>query len=107
MKFYGAGTIRFGFTGMYAYAGSEEDYFDRHAYLRVALAPVLLWGILFLILCFLVPSDWLGVAYFLQMINVGGAAGDLYVSVLFGRCRQPIWIRDTGVEMFVYAPDRT
>ena len=33
----------FGFTLMYAYAGSRA-YFGKYAYLSIALAPVVLWG---------------------------------------------------------------
>ena len=42
MKFYGAKQVRFGFTGLYAFAGSERDYFDRHAYVPISLAPLVL-----------------------------------------------------------------
>ena len=32
MKLCEAGKLRFGFTGLYAFAGSEGDYFDKRAY---------------------------------------------------------------------------
>ena len=45
MRYFGAQKVRFGFTGMYAYAGSEEDYFDRFSYRLVAAAPLVVWGV--------------------------------------------------------------
>ena len=42
MRFYGAGKLCFGFTGLYAYAGSKEDYFDKACYRVIALAPLVL-----------------------------------------------------------------
>ena len=40
MKYYGSTKVRFGFTGLYAWAGSGKDWFRKGAYLAVALAPV-------------------------------------------------------------------
>lgn len=43
MKVFGAKKVRFGFTGLYAFAGSIE-YFKKAAYIVVALAPLVVWG---------------------------------------------------------------
>ena len=59
MKLCGAKKLRFGFTGVYAFAGSEEDYFSKRAHRIIALAPVLCWGFLFALLCVLLPPDGL------------------------------------------------
>ncbi len=103
MKFYGARKVRFGMTSLYAYAGSEADYFDRHAYIRIALAPLVLWGVIFAVLCAVVPVGWFWVVYFWQIGNVAGAAGDLYVTFRFFRLPSDILVKDTGIEMFVYS----
>ncbi|MBQ8159326.1 MAG: DUF3267 domain-containing protein [Clostridia bacterium] len=102
MKLEGGGKVRFGFTGMYAYAGSEEDYFTRPGYFLIAMAPVVVWGILFGTANFLVPRTWFYVIYFLQIGNVSGAAGDLYMSFLMLKYREDLLVRDTGVEMHIY-----
>ena len=58
MKAYGAKKLRFGFTGMYAYAGSEADYFAKRPYRHIALAPLVLWALIFGLLSALVPQEW-------------------------------------------------
>ena len=40
MRYFGAKRVKYGWTGLYAYAGSDE-YFDHMSYLTVALAPVI------------------------------------------------------------------
>ena len=40
MKALGTKKVRYGFTGLYAFAGSD-DYYDKSGYLTVALAPIL------------------------------------------------------------------
>ncbi len=54
---YGTSRVKYGFTGLYAYAGSG-DYFPKRAYIVIALSPLVLWGILLFILLLLVPEDW-------------------------------------------------
>ena len=103
MKYYGAEKVKFGYTGLYAYAGSEA-YFKKSSYLTIALAPIVVWGMVLLLLIFLVPPDWFWVVYLIQAFNVSGAAGDLYVTVLFARLPKHILVQDTGTAMTVYAP---
>ncbi len=103
MKLYGAHKLRFGFTGMYAFAGSESDYFDRFSYIQIALAPLLVWGIVLLILQLILPTSWFWVIWIIQISNVSGAAGDLFVSARFLRMPRDILVRDTGVSMSVYS----
>lgn len=104
MKLFGATKLRFGFTGMYAFAGSERDYFKKAPYIVIALAPVVVFGIIFGILCPLVPREWFWVIYLLEIANVSGAAGDIFVSLRFLKMPKTILVRDTGVKMNVFAP---
>ncbi len=104
MKFYGARQVRFGFTGLYAYAGSERDYFDRHAYLPISLAPLILWGAVFTVLLIALPREWFWVAYLWQVANISGAAGDIYVSCLTAKMPLGVVVKDTGVGMTFYCP---
>lgn len=102
MKFYGGRSVRFGFTGMYAYAGSTEDFFDKHSYFRIALAPFVFWGVVFTAACFLVHGGWFWLFYMLQVMNVSGAGGDIYVVYHFRKYPADTWFRDTGIEMEVF-----
>ena len=93
---------RYGFTGMYAFAASDA-YFGKTAYLFVALAPVVLWGAVLAIMTPLVPASWFWVVYFVQIQNISGAAGDIYVTCRMIRMPKDILVLDSGVGMKVYS----
>ena len=101
MKHYGAKRVKYGFTGLYAFAGSDE-YFDKRSYLTIALAPVVVWGIVLLFLQCFVSGGWIWVVWFIQITNLSGAAGDAYVTMKFSRLPADILVCDTGVGMTVY-----
>ena len=86
---------------MYAYAGSE-DYYSRGAYIFIALAPVVLFLAVFAVANLLVPLSWFWTIYLLQIINVSGAAGDIYVTCRFLRMPKDILIKDVGTSMEAY-----
>ena len=94
----------YGFTGLYAYAGNTA-YFNKKHYIIIALAPVVIWGIVLAALTALVPEGWFWPVYFIQIANISGAAGDLYVFWRLGRMSPEILINDTGVAMTVYLPE--
>ena len=102
MKLCGTKRVKYGYTGLYAFAGSE-DYYDKAAYIFIALAPVVLWGIVLLVLQFCVPTSWFWVVYLVQITNLSGAAGDYYVTARFSRLPKDILVRDSGVSMCVYS----
>ena len=91
MKLCGTKKVKYGFTGMYAFAGSE-DYYDKKAYSFIALAPVVLWGIVLAVINPFVPVEWFWIVYLIQIMNVSGAAGDLFVTVTFSRLPQDILV---------------
>lgn len=103
MKCFGAQRVKYGFTGLYAYAGSK-DYFGKRAYIIVALAPVVVWGMVLLLMGALVDHKYFWGVYFIQIANLSGAAGDFYVSYLFSKLPKDILIQDTGISMVVCAP---
>lgn len=102
MKAFGAEKVKYGFTGLYAYAGSD-CYFSKKAFIIIALAPIVILGIVLLILNFAVVSRWFWAVYVIQLINISGAAGDLYVTFKFMNMPKNIYVKDTGVEMTVYS----
>lgn len=101
MKAFGCHKVSFGFTGLYAYAGSQE-YFTKWPYIAIALAPIVVFGLLFALLLLLVPVSWFWCVYLLQIGNISGAAGDLYVTLRFLGLPRDIRVQDTGVRMTVY-----
>ena len=96
--------VKYGWSGLYAYAGSDDDC-PKTPYVRIALAPLVLWGILLTIVLLLVPEDWFWVVYWLQIFNVSGAAGDLYVVWRFRKLPREILIQDNGISMSVFAKE--
>ena len=104
MKCFGTKKVKYGFTGLYAFAGSE-DLYGKGSYLVIALAPVVVWGIVLAALCPIVPRSWFWVVYFIQLNNIAGAAGDFYVTLKFLRLPRDILVRDSGVSMVVYSAE--
>ena len=101
MKYYGAEKVKFGYTGLYAYAGSDA-YFGKKPYIVIALAPVVVWGVVLLILNLLAGDGWFWVVWLIQVSNLSGAAGDLYVTAKLSKMPADILIQDSGVSMTVY-----
>ncbi|MBQ8029816.1 MAG: DUF3267 domain-containing protein [Clostridia bacterium] len=104
MKLFGTKKVNFGFTGLYAFAGSD-DYYNKRSYIIIALAPVVIWGIILGIINAFVPEDWFWVIYFIQISNISGAAGDIYVTAKFSKFPKDILIKDSGVGMTVYSKE--
>ena len=80
MKLCGTKKVKYGFTGLYAYAGST-DYYDKRSYVFIALAPVILWGAVLAVINPFVPIEWFWIVYFIQVMNLSVAAGDLFFDV--------------------------
>lgn len=94
----------YGFTGLYAYAGSNV-YFDRIHYIIIALSPVVIWGVVFAVLCAVTEGGWFWVFYMLEIANISGAAGDFYVTWRFSKLPKGILIQDSGISMTVYTKE--
>lgn len=101
MKLCGTKRVKYGFTGLYAFAGSE-DYYDKKSYIFIALAPIVLWGTVLAAVNFFVPTEWFWIVYMIQIMNISGAAGDLFAAVKFSRMPKNILIQDSGVSMRVF-----
>ena len=102
MKAFGTKKVKYGFTGMYAFAGSD-DYYDKKSYITIALAPIVVFMFVFAIINLIVPHEWFWVVYLLQIINISGAAGDIFVTVKFAKMPKDIMVKDSGVSMTVYS----
>jgi len=93
--------VHYGYKVAYAYAGSYA-YFTRSAYFVIALAPVVLWGIVFAVLTACLPEHWFWVGWLWQLMNVSGAAGDFYCSIRILRAPRDTLVQDTGTAMTFY-----
>lgn len=104
MKVCGTKKVKYGFTGLYAFAGSDDCY-DKSTYIMIALAPIVVWGIVIAVANIFVSREWFWVAYFLQIFNISGAAGDMYVTAKFSKFPNDILVKDDGVGMTVYSKE--
>ena len=102
MKYFGTPKVNYGFTGLYAYAGSNA-YFTKKPYIIIALAPVVVWGIVLLVINLFVDASWFWCVYFIQICNISGAVGDIYVTYKFSKMPKDILVQDIGVSMTVYS----
>ena len=104
MKLCGTKKVKYGFTGIYAFAGSK-DYYDKKSYIFIALAPVVLWGVVLAVVNPFVPVEWFWIVYLVQIMNLSGAAGDLFVTIKFSRMPRNILVQDFGLGMTVYSKE--
>ena len=86
-----------------AYASSTA-YFGKAAYIFIALAPVVIWGVILWILGRDVDDHWFWYLYAVQIFNFSGAVGDFYVTWLTLKAPAGTIIRDYGTSMMFYAP---
>ena len=101
IKKYSGKKAYYGYGFGYAYASSDA-YFNKKSYIVIALSPVILWGIVLLVLNFVLPFSWFWVIYGIQIMNLSGAAGDFYVSYKISNLTDNILIFDSETKTIVY-----
>lgn len=95
----------YGRKGLLLFAGSGA-YFCRRDYLVIALAPVTLFGVIFALLTVFLPGEWFWLAAALQLANLGGAVGDLYMTHRALRLPKTALFYDRGVAVTIYTEKR-
>lgn len=94
---------KYGLKLPYAYAGSNV-YFDKKSHNLIALAPLIVWGVVLFALERMLPAQWLWIFYFIQISNVSGSMGDVYCVLHLMKLPGDILIQDTGTRMRILAP---
>ena len=84
-----------------AYAGSDY-FFRKWPYIIIALAPVIIWGVILGMWLLDVPDEYYWYLYMIQIFNVTGAAGDLYVTCRVMMMPSDILAKDSGTAMEFY-----
>ena len=102
MKLYSGVKPKYGFTLLYAYAGSDA-FFNKKQYITISLAPVIICGIIFLILNISLPLKWFWIIYMLQILNLSGAVGDIYMTLLMTKLPEDVLINDSGIEIDIFS----
>ena len=103
MRLFSRKKVRYGFQLCYAYAGSDA-YFTPLQHNLIALAPLIVWGIVLAVLERALPEGWFWMLYGVQIANFSGSAGDLYCVIRALSYPRGALIQDTGVRMRVFAP---
>ena len=70
----------------------------------IALAPIVVWGIVLTLLLRDIPEQYWWYLYAIQIFNVSGASGDLFVTYRILTMPKDVLVLDTGMEMKFFAP---
>jgi hypothetical protein len=92
----------YGHTWFCVYAGSDA-YFNKKHYIIISLAPVVILGTVLFIINTIVPQRYIWIIYFVQIGNLTGAVGDLYVTYLMSKMPDDTLTQDTGVSMTMHS----
>lgn len=102
MWIFGRSPARFGLSMPFTCARSEI-YFSKLQYIIIALAPVVIWGLVLWALCrYNLKTDWFWTFYFIEMVNLSGAVSDIYVAFKFLDLSRDVLVRDEGPAINVY-----
>lgn len=104
-KYYSDQKLKFGFTLLYAFAAIPNAYFYKKAYIKIGLAPLVVFSILFVIPLFF-TNDWLFLYFFsLFIVHIAGCIGDIYVAIKLKSYADDTLINDEGTRMTFYVVD--
>ena len=85
-----------------AYASSRY-FFGKAAYIIIALAPVIVWGIVLTLLLKDVPECYWWYLYAVQILNISGCVGDLFVTYRILKAPKGTLVLDSGMSMKFFA----
>ena len=71
-----------------------DSYFSKRGYLIVSFAPVAIIGVILLLLMIILPSKCFWILYVAEILNIAGAAGDVYTAILLLKEKDGLWIKD-------------
>jgi len=91
----------FGFTKGLFYTGTNY-FIPKVQYIIVALAPVVILGVILHLIYINLNGYMFWVVYLIQMLNISGAVGDYYVTIVSLRLPKDIYSRDYGANMDFY-----
>ena len=91
--------IRFPFLSV----GSEAT-FKRSEFIVIALAPVLLWGALLIILLFVIPERFFLSIFILVIVNFAGSGGDYVQAYIAFNSHAHTLFQDNGKKTTLFIP---
>ena len=103
MKYFSGISPEYGFSGPFIFAKSEA-IFDKYAYILITLAPMLIFGIISVVLSFIVSGMGVWLTIFLWIINLYASRGDLQAIILLKDFPLTYGIKDDGDSLQIYKP---
>ncbi|MGM9969247.1 MAG: DUF3267 domain-containing protein [Anaeroplasma sp.] len=95
--------LTFGLSFSVAYCGVPNLYVSKMVAIISALAPFVIFSIVFLLGIFIIPNDYAKLILIILFgIHFGGCFGDLYVSFLLLKNKGKILMNDTGPKQTFY-----
>lgn len=86
---------------------SSPLYLTRRSTIMTALAPCIIWGVVFFAALFLVPGELRLMVYILLALNFAGSAGDYLEAILAVRQPPDALLQDEGDRVHVFIPGAT
>lgn len=75
---------------------ASNCYFSLKGYLIYSFAPIVIIGVVLLLLALALPDKFFWQVYIIQLINLAGAASDVYAAIKLLGEKQDIVIKDNG-----------
>ena len=86
----------------YASASAQDRYFDRFSYIIIALSPVIIISLLLIFLLNTLSLNLYNGILLVLALNVSGAIGDFYITIITLGKNKDTLIRDEGEKMHFY-----
>ncbi len=96
---------KYGITIFYTYLASPA-YFSKTHFIFINFAPIVILGFALLALNLLLPPSWSWIVFIIQTINIVGSTDDLYIIPTINHFSDDVLIKNTGIEITVYADSR-
>ena len=75
-------------------------------YLKISFAPVLALGALLLLLMLILPAKLFWQVYIIQIINLAGAAGDVYTAYMLLKMKKDVQIEDDVTSITIWSKNQ-
>lgn len=105
MRGYSSTPARYGFSGLYPAVWSDAC-FDRRSFTVLTLAPVVVLGLVLLLLQLFLPGRSFWYVYLIQVMNLSGLAGDIYVLRAVKAMPEDVLLCCQGSEVRAYTPKK-
>lgn len=105
MRLFSCLPTHYGRKGLFLSYAASDAFFCRGHYLMIALAPVVLIGIMLAVLTVLTHGMWFWLFYGLQILNIGSAVGDYALFIRALRAPKTALFQDDGIGLAVYTEE--